>query len=76
MASIINVHEAKTNLSRLVAGALAGEEVVLAKGGRPLVRLVPVEPRVPGKWKGRVRMARDFDRLPKAVLDAFEGKAR
>lgn len=54
------VHEAKTHLSRLIAAALEGEEVVIARGKTPAVRLVPVEkealpPRKPGAWKGLVK---------------------
>ena len=51
----VNIHEAKTQLSRLLEAALAGEEVIIAKAGTPLVRLVPVNPRkrVPGLAKGR-----------------------
>jgi len=75
---VVNMHEAKTTLSRLVERARAGEIIVIAKAGEPLVKLVPVanraKPRVPGKWRGKVWMAEDFDRLPDDILDAFEGK--
>jgi prevent-host-death family protein len=77
-AKIVNMHEAKTTLSRLVDRALAGEEIILAKAGRPAVRLVPVPqrdgPRVPGRLKGRIWMAEDFDELPPEILDVFEGR--
>jgi prevent-host-death family protein len=80
MAEVVNMHEAKTNLSRLVERALAGEDIILARAGEPLVRLVPVvqprRARTPGAWKGQVWMADDFDTLPDEVLDGFEGKAR
>jgi prevent-host-death family protein len=60
-----NMHEAKTHLSRLVDDALAGEEVVIAKAGRPVAKLVPYEPprkpRKPGAWKGKVWMSPAFD---------------
>lgn len=74
--TVINIHEAKTHLSRLVQRAVAGEDVVIAKAGEPLVRLVPyrpaVEPRVPGAWKGRGWVADDFDDpLPDEVVGAF-----
>jgi prevent-host-death family protein len=79
MTEIINMHEAKSTLSRLVERALAGEEIVLARAGEPLVKLVPVTrrrtPRQPGKWRGTVWIADDFDQLPDGVLDDFEGKA-
>ncbi len=72
----INVHEAKTHLSRLLARVEAGEELVISRAGRPVARLVPyVEqraPRRPGRWAGRVRIADDFDATPEAPLDAFE----
>jgi prevent-host-death family protein len=77
MSSIVNVHDAKTHLSRLLERVQRGEEVVIGKGGRPVARLVPVEgaaePRVPGSARGRFRVSRTFDApLPKKVLDSFE----
>jgi prevent-host-death family protein len=75
--TVVNMHEAKTHLSRLVERARQGEDVVIAKAGRPVARLVPVdestERRMPGAWKGRVWMAPDFDELPPELLAAFEG---
>jgi prevent-host-death family protein len=72
-------HPAKTHLSRLVEEAVAGEEIVLAKAGRPLVRLVPVQPdvspRKPGAWKGKVRMARNFNAEDERIVALFEGTA-
>ncbi|OGT91569.1 MAG: hypothetical protein A2286_04775 [Gammaproteobacteria bacterium RIFOXYA12_FULL_61_12] len=74
----INMHEAKSTLSLLVEEALSGEEVVIAKSGDPVVRLVPyrerIEPRRPGRWRGRVWIAKDFDETPREIVDAFEGK--
>lgn len=71
------MHEAKTHLSKLVERAAQGEEVVIAKAGRPVARLVPYvesdEPRKLGAWKGRIWMADDFDELPPDILAAFEG---
>jgi prevent-host-death family protein len=63
------MHEARDELSPLVERALAGEDIVIARGGRPLVRLVPVTSAsslsaVRGAWHGRVRIADDFDELP------------
>jgi prevent-host-death family protein len=76
--TVVNMHEAKTHLSRLVDRAAQGEDVVIAKAGRPVARLVPYdesdEPRTPGAWKGRVWIAPDFDELPPDVLAAFEGE--
>ena len=72
----VNVHAAKTHLSRLLEEVEAGEEIVLARAGRPVARLVPFrpdrQPRVPGVWRGRVRMAADFDVTPEEVIKAFE----
>ncbi len=72
--SVFNVHEAKTNLSSLLERALAGEEVVIAKAGKPLVRLQPLakpEPRRPGLAKGR--LTKDFfEPLPPEELSAWE----
>lgn len=72
----VNIHEAKTHLSRLIARVLQGEEITIAKAGRPVARLVPPIPnqarRVPGTAKGRVRIAADFDApLPKKLLNEF-----
>jgi prevent-host-death family protein len=73
----VNVHEAKTQLSRLLARVSAGEEVVICKSGKPLARLVPWDhekkDRVPGLDKGLVRVPEDFDApLPPEVLEIFE----
>jgi prevent-host-death family protein len=77
---IFNLYEAKTSLSRLVDRAAAGEEIVIAKAGLPLAKLVPVKatrkPRRPGGWEGRVRIGKSFDApLPKAVREAFTGRS-
>jgi len=77
MAKTVNLYEAKTRLSRLVEEAAKGEEIVIAKAGRPLARLVPMgrstKPRTPGPWKGRVVIAADFDApLPQSLLAAFQ----
>jgi prevent-host-death family protein len=72
----VNIHEAKTHLSRLVERVEAGEEVVIARAGRPVARLVPfrarTQPRIPGLWRGRVSLADDFDATDKDLLSAFE----
>lgn len=74
---IINTHDAKTQFSKLVARAANGEEIVIAKAGTPMAKLVPFRPqrqaRRPGAWRGRVQIADDFDRTPDDLLDAFEG---
>ena len=77
--AVVNMHEAKTHLSRLVERVAQGEDVVIAKAGRPVARLVPyeesAEPRKPGAWAGKVWMADDFDELPPDLLAAFSGEA-
>ncbi|HUQ15923.1 MAG TPA: type II toxin-antitoxin system prevent-host-death family antitoxin [Gemmatimonadales bacterium] len=76
----VSLYEAKTQLSRLVDRAAAGEEIVISKSGRPRARLVPMEDtrplRVPGKGKGRWNVGRSFDApLPDDLLADFEGKS-
>jgi prevent-host-death family protein len=65
MEESVNVHEAKTHLSRLIERVEAGEEITLARAGRPVARLVPYSRRTtarqPGLLRGRIRMAGDFD---------------
>jgi prevent-host-death family protein len=72
----VNIHEAKTHLSRLVDRAAAGEEIVIGRAGRPLVQLVPyhppVEPRRLGALKGRIRIAPDFDDTDEEFVRDFE----
>ncbi|MGH7550990.1 MAG: type II toxin-antitoxin system Phd/YefM family antitoxin [Gemmatimonadota bacterium] len=73
---ISNLYDAKTNLSQLVDRAAAGEEIIIAKNGVPLARLVPLSehtsPRQPGGWEGRVHISDDFDApLPADVLSGF-----
>lgn len=81
--SQVNIHQAKTHLSRLVEQAARGEEIVIAKAGKPVARLVAlVEPkqakRKPGALKGRGWVADDFDApLPENLLRQwYGGKAR
>lgn len=75
----VNVHEAKTHLSRLLARVAAGEEVVLARAGKPIARLVPFRrlkgERPLGIDRGRYQVPDDFDAaLPEDLLAAFEGE--
>ena len=79
MAKPVNLYDAKTQLSKLVDRAADGEEIVIAKAGKPLARLVPLEKkkvrRVPGLWKGKIWVAPDFDDpLPPDLLAAFNGQ--
>jgi prevent-host-death family protein len=73
----VNVHEAKTNLSKLLEKALKGEEVVIARSGKPIIKLVPIDDE--DDWigidKGKIWIAKDFDNLPDDIVAAFEGNA-
>ncbi len=74
---VVNVHEAKTHLSRLLKRVDAGEEIVIARNGKPVARLVPVsaEPRRPGRLKGRLRIGANFDApLSEGIAAAFRGE--
>lgn len=75
----VNIHDAKTHFSRLVERAAAGEEIVIARAGVPIARLMPLAtpraPRTPGAWKGRVRIGDDFEELSAGVAAAFRGDA-
>lgn len=77
MTITVNIHEAKTHLSRLLARVAAGEEIIIAKAGKPIARLVPMSPgpskRVPGSARGKIWVAPDFDApLPEEIVQAFE----
>ncbi|MBE9172111.1 type II toxin-antitoxin system prevent-host-death family antitoxin [Cyanobium sp. LEGE 06143] len=76
---IVNVHEAKTNFSRLIDAAHSGEIIVVAKGGRPWARLVPLEPsspkRQPGVWSGVITLPPPevlLEPLPEEELAALD----
>lgn len=75
----VNVHEAKTHLSQLLDLAASGEEVIIARAGKPLAKLIPYQvkqqPRKSGYWKGKVKIAKDFDELPEELSRAFQGEA-
>ncbi|MFM9970695.1 MAG: type II toxin-antitoxin system Phd/YefM family antitoxin [Burkholderiales bacterium] len=76
----VNIHEAKTHLSRLVEEVSKGQEILIAKSGKPMARLSGIAPpkpkRTPGLLKGKIKISVDFDApLPDELLDAFEGKA-
>jgi prevent-host-death family protein len=75
VSTIVNVHEAKTQFSKLLERAHAGEEIILAKAGKPYARLAPLEPgsgrRQPGRLSGRVD-EEFFEPLPAEELDAWE----
>lgn len=76
---MINIHDAKTNFSKLIDAVGRGEEIVIAKAGKPAARLVPIQAahqeRKPGALKGKIHVADDFDApLPEPLLAAFEGR--
>jgi prevent-host-death family protein len=76
MEKDVSVHEAKTHLSRLLARVASGETVVIARAGKPIARLVPItspsSPRMPGN--DEVRLATDFERMPRNLRRAFGAK--
>ncbi len=76
----VNIHQAKTQFSRLVDRAAGGEEIIIAKAGKAVARLVPYQPkgvvRRPGVMRSKIRIKKNFDLpLPKELLAAFEGKS-
>lgn len=75
----VNIHAAKTQLSRLVEAAAAGEEIIIAKSGKPMARLGPLvgspRKRRLGALAGKLRVPEDFGApLPDEVIEAFEGR--
>jgi len=77
----VNIHDAKTNLSKLLRRVALGEEITIAKAGVPVARLVAIRPVNPKRELGvdreRIRVADDFDApLPADILDASEGRRR
>ncbi len=71
----VNVYEAKARLSQLLDLAASGEEVIIVQAGRPMAKLIPYQvshkSRKPGCWKGKVKIAKDFDELPETFSRAF-----
>ncbi|MBD5803474.1 hypothetical protein AZOA_29140 [Azoarcus sp. Aa7] len=77
MSVVVNVHEAKTHFSRLLEQAHAGQEIILAKAGKPYARLMPLAPAATGRQPGRLagRIGDEFfEALPDTELDAWEGR--
>lgn len=80
MATVVNIHEAKTHLSRIIDQVTAGREVIIAKAGRGVARLVPLEaatrPKKLGGLKGQIKVPDDFNApLDDRILAAFEGRS-
>lgn len=79
MGNVINIHEAKTHLSRIVDDVAAGAEVIIAKAGKPMARLSPINapsrPKKLGILKGRIKVPDDFNApLDDEAIAAFEGR--
>jgi prevent-host-death family protein len=79
MPESVNIDEARAHLSQLLDRAAAGEEIVIARAGRPIARLIPLADspsrrRSPGAWRGKVRIGDDFGELPAEIDAAFRGK--
>ncbi|MEM9275000.1 MAG: type II toxin-antitoxin system prevent-host-death family antitoxin [Cyanobacteria bacterium P01_F01_bin.143] len=73
---IANIHEAKSSLSKLIELAIAGEDVIIAKAGKPVVKIIAYKPqkdRVPGAWKGKVTMSDDFNEEDQEINSMFYG---
>lgn len=77
--TLVNIYEAKTNLSRLLKRVCSGEEIIIGKAGEPIVQMTAYKKkktsRKPGAWKGKVQIDSDFDSLPKETLDSFYNAA-
>ncbi len=79
MSKVINIHEAKTHLSRIVDEVAGGAEIIIAKAGKPMARLAPITPRARkkklGLLKGKVNVPDDFNTpLDEEVIAEFEGR--
>jgi prevent-host-death family protein len=75
----VNIHEAKIHISHLLESVIAGEEIIIAKAGSPVARLIPFrafyKPRQPGALAGKLKIADDFDApLPEPIASAFRGE--
>ncbi len=74
----VNVYEAKTRLSQLLDLAASGEEVIIARAGKPMAKLIAYRidqrPRKPGYWKGKIKISKDFKELPENLSRAFRGE--
>lgn len=75
---VVNIHQAKTNLSKLIEVIMEGHEVIIGKSGKPVAKLVAYKedksPREPGCWKGKVWIAEDFDKEIPLVNSLFYGR--
>lgn len=75
---ITNIKEAEINLDQLIEKVLKGEDIIISKEGKPVVKLIPYIPiskaRKPGYWEGKVKISDDFDVLPDDILNSFQGE--
>ena len=75
----INMHEAKSKLSQLAEKAWSGDTIVIAKAGKPYLDLIPhretSKQRTPGRYKGEIKISKDFDQTPIDIIEAFEGNS-
>lgn len=75
---VFNIHQAKTNLSKLIEKTRQGEDIVIAKAGKPIVKLIPykkkLKPRKPGIWKGKIWVSDDFDEEDEEINRLFYGE--
>lgn len=76
---VVNIHDAKTQFSKLIEAVAGGEEIIIARAGKPTARLVPILiekiVRRPGGLQGKLRISEDFDApFPDELMAAFEGR--
>lgn len=75
---VFNIHQAKTNLSRLIEKTQKGEDVIIAKSGKPVAKLIPFKKKLklrkPGLWKGKVWVSPDFDEEDEEINKLFYGE--
>ena len=75
---VVNIHSAKTNLSKLIEQTLVGKDVVIAKAGKPVAKLIAYKeekkPRTPGLLKGKIEIPDDFDEESEEINKMFYGK--
>jgi prevent-host-death family protein len=78
MTKIVNIHEAKTHLSRLIDQVAAGSEVIIAKAGKPLAKLTPftvqAQPKKHGLLKGKIKVPDGFNATDETIVADFEGR--
>ena len=74
---VVNIHQAKTHLSQLIAQVSMGQDIILAKAGKPVAKIIPykkeLKPRIPGLWKGKIWVSDDFDEEDPEINKLFYG---